>query len=58
MWFLYFITFMNTNMITKNNAYATTSYNKNIYHPHKAYIIRGRLELEGIYTFLKDEMTV
>lgn len=27
-------------------------------YPHKAYIIKGRLELEGIYTFLKDEMTV
>ena len=26
--------------------------------PHEAYIVRGKLESEGIYTFLKDEMTV
>ncbi len=27
-------------------------------YPHEAYVIRGRLESEGIQTFLKDEMTV
>lgn len=31
---------------------------KTFTYPHEAYIIRGRLESEGIYTFLKDEMTV
>ena len=27
-------------------------------YPHDAYIIKGRLEAEGIEAFLKDEMTV
>lgn len=31
---------------------------KTFTYPHEAYIIRGKLESEGIQTFLKDEMTV
>lgn len=31
---------------------------KTFTYPHEAYVIRGRLESEGIQTFLKDEMTV
>lgn len=31
---------------------------KTFTYPHEAYVIRGRLESEGIRTFLKDEMTV
>lgn len=31
---------------------------KTFTYPHEAYVIRGRLESEGIPTFLKDEMTV
>lgn len=27
-------------------------------YPHEAYIVQGKLESEGIRTFLKDEMTV
>ena len=27
-------------------------------YPHEAYIIKGRLESEGIICFLKDEMTI
>lgn len=31
---------------------------KTFTYPHEAYVIQGRLESEGIPTFLKDEMTV
>ncbi len=31
---------------------------KTFTYPHEAYVIRGKLESEGIRTFLKDEMTV
>lgn len=31
---------------------------KTFTYPHEAYIIRGKLDSEGIETFLKDEMTV
>lgn len=31
---------------------------KTFTYPHEAYIIIGKLESEGIYTFLRDEMTV
>lgn len=31
---------------------------KTFTYPHEAYVIRGKLESEGIQTFLKDEMTV
>lgn len=31
---------------------------KTFTYPHEAYVMRGRLESEGIQTFLKDEMTV
>lgn len=31
---------------------------KTFTYPHEAYIVQGKLESEGIRTFLKDEMTV
>lgn len=31
---------------------------KTFTYPHEVYVIRGKLESEGIQTFLKDEMTV
>ena len=31
---------------------------KTFTYPHEAYVIRGRLESEGIETFMQDEMTV
>lgn len=31
---------------------------KTFTYPHEAYIVRGKLESEGIETFMKDELTV
>ena len=50
-----FLSLQNTHLLNNMQSLITI---KTFTYPHEAYVIRGKLESEGIETFMRDEMTV